>query len=139
MLEYCEQKKIQWWGKDLGWTLIKGDRASGEYANLKSYRLYLEMRNKIKECYLWFYGSEGSCAVIDETKNMDTWAIDVWHSGNDKYALQLFRRKGHQENSFGDLPQKLGLSWNGKRYEKKDMEKDDAIDKAKEIIASLMK
>ena len=44
LLKYCEKKKIQWWGDNLGWTLIKRDRASGEHANLKSYKLYLELK-----------------------------------------------------------------------------------------------
>ncbi len=46
LLEYCEQKKIQWWGNDLGWILIKRDRASGEYIKVKSYRWLMDICNR---------------------------------------------------------------------------------------------
>lgn len=139
LLEYCEQKKIQNWGKDLGWTLIKRDRASGEYANLKSYRLYLELKDKINIHDVWFYSYEGSCAVIDETTNHNTWAINAWHYGNDLYAIQLFHRDQNVscENTFGNIPQTFDLVWNEKRYEKKRLTKDEAIELVFALIAKL--
>ena len=127
LLGYCEQKKIQWWGDELGWTLIKGDRASGEYANLKSYRLYLELKTRFPEDNVWFYSTSNTCAVIDENEEGSGWAIDAWHTGNDKYSINLFRRKGSTENTFGELPSEIELQWNGKRYEKTDMDAETTI------------
>ncbi len=138
LLEYCEQKKIQWRGEELGWTLIKGDNARGEYANLKSYGLYLELKNCFPGNYIWFYGKEGSCVAIDETTSRNTWVVDVMHSGNNKYALELHRRNGVPiENTFKEIPQKYGLTWNGKRYEKKDMERTKTIELLKSIVDDL--
>lgn len=135
LLEYCEQKKIQWWGDDLGWTLIKGDRARGEHANLKSYRLYLELKTIIPDNKdLWFYSYRNTCAAIDENKAHSGWAIDAWHTGDDKYSINLFRRKGHTENTFGDLPSVFKLQWNGERYEKTGMDKETIIDIIKKLI-----
>ncbi|MBQ3750034.1 MAG: DUF262 domain-containing protein [Bacteroidales bacterium] len=136
LLKYCEQKKIQWWGDDLGWTLIKGDRASGEHANLKSYRLYLELKKIIllPDKDLRFYSYYNTCAVIDENKAHSGWAIDAWHKGDDKYSINLFRREGHTENTFGDLPSVFKLQWNRKRYEKTDMDKETIIDIIKKLI-----
>ena len=126
LLGYCEQKKIQWWGDELGWTLIKGDRASGEYANLKSYRLYLELKTKIPDDNVRF-SSGNKCAVIDENKEHSGWAIAAWHTGNDKYSINLFRRKGETENTFGELPSVFELQWNGERYEKTYMDTETTV------------
>ena len=141
LLKYCEQKKIQWWGDDLGWTLIKGDRASGEHANLKSYRLYLELKKIIllPDKDLWFYSYDNTCAVIDENKAHSGWAIDAWHTGNDKYAINLFRRNNQStENSFGDIPIRFSLVWNGERYEKKELTKDMTIEIIHNMVSELM-
>ena len=129
LLGYCEQKKIQWWGDELGWTLIKGDRASGEHANLKSYRLYLELKKIIlpPDKDLRFYSYDNTCAVIDENKAHSGWEIDAWHIGNDKYSINLFLRKGETENAFGELLSEFNLQRNGKRYEKTDLSKEDTI------------
>lgn len=132
LLEYCEQKKIQWWGDDLGWTLIKGDRASGEHANVKTYRLFLDLAKQNNESVfasrdLWFKGYDGSRVLIDENNNHSGWAIDAWHTGNDKYSINLFRRKGSTENTFGELPSEIELQWNGERYEKTDMDAETTI------------
>ena len=141
LLKYCEQKKIQWWGDDLGWTLIKGDRASGEHANLKSYRLYLELKKIIllPDKDLWFYSYDNTCAVIDENKAHSGWAIDAWHTGNDKYAINLFRRNNQStENSFGDIPNHFSLDWNSERYEKKELTKEEALTIIQQIVSKLM-
>lgn len=139
LLKYCEQKKIQWWGKNLGWTLIKGDRASGEHANLKSYRLYLELKRLLDRFVsVWYYGYpddyKNSCVVIDETQYRNTWAIDLWHSGNDNYALQIFRRDKDSEKSFDELIKQFDLYLNEDRYEKRDLKKEDVINLAKNIV-----
>ncbi|MBR6227475.1 MAG: DUF262 domain-containing protein [Bacteroidales bacterium] len=137
LLEYCEQKNIQWWGDELGWVLINKGNARGPYANLKSYRLHLYFKKKVSNCYVWFYSKESSCAVIEENKEQKGWAIDAWHIGNDRYAINLFRRQNSSLNSFGELPMVFNLLWNGERYEKKDMAKDQAIELVLALIAKL--
>ena len=137
LLEYCEQKKIRRWRDDLGWTLIKRDRASGEYANLKSYRLYLELKDTFNNFDVWFFGNNGSCAVIDENCEHNGWAIDVWHAGNDKYTLNLFRRNDAVvENTFGDLPNQFSLTWNGKKYVNEYLSEEDVVKLVKSLVVS---
>ena len=136
LLAYCDQKKIQWWGDDMGWVLIKRDRAY-EYANLKSYRLYLELKECIIKHDVRFCGEEGSYAVIDETDKHNTWEIHIWYSGGEKYALQLFIKDGKTENSFGDLPQIFGLTWNGDRYEKLGFSKSEILEITQGIVNRL--
>ena len=139
LLGYCEQKKIQWWGDELGWTLIKGDRASGEYANLKSYRLYLELKTRFLEDNVWFYSTGNTCAVIDENEEGSGWAIDAWHTGNDKYSITLFRRNNQStENSFGNIPIRFSLVWNGERYEKKELTKNEVLKMIQNLLAELV-
>lgn len=137
LLKYCEQKKIQWWGDDLGWTLIKRDRASGEYANLKSYRLYLELKDKFKNFDVWFFGNNGSCAVIDENSEHNGWAIYVWHAGNG-YTLNLFRRNDAVvENTFGDLPNQFSLTWKGEKYVNEKLSKECVVKLVESLIGLL--
>lgn len=129
LLKYCDQKKMQW-NDELGWTLIKGDKKNSERANVKTYRLFLDLKKQEKETVLayhdlWFWGYDVSKVAIDENSNHSGWTIDVWHSGNDKYILNLFRRNNVVENSFGDLPSKFKLVWNGERYEINNLSIDD--------------
>ena len=87
---------------------------------------------------VWFYGKEGSCAVIDENSERNGWAIDLWHSGNDRYTLNLFRRKDVVvENTFGILPKEFSLKWNGERYEKENLSKNDIKTLIFDIIEQL--
>jgi hypothetical protein len=136
LLHYCEQKNIQWWGDDLGWVLIKKSNAR-TFANLKSYRLYLEILKRISDKDVWFYSNEASCAVVDENKERKGWAIDAWHTGNNRYAINLFQRHKQTHNSFGELPNTFNLLWNGERYEKKGLTKEEAIELVLALIAKL--
>lgn len=137
LLEYCEQKNIQWWGNELGWVLINKGNARGPYANLKSYRLHLDLKKKVSNCYVWFYSKESSCAVVEENQEQKGWAIDAWHIGNDRYAINLFQRHKQTLNSFGELPIAFNLLWNGERYEKKGLTKDEAVELVLALIAKL--
>ena len=136
LLKYCEQKNIQWWGDELGWVLIKKSNAR-TFANLKTYRLYLDLKKAIPSHYVWFYSNESSCAVIEENEEHKGWAIDSWHTGNDKYAINLFLRHKPTEGAFGKLPSLCGLTWNGERYEIKALSKFEAIGILKEILVHL--
>ena len=83
---------------------------------------------------LWFYSYDNTCAAIDENKAHSGWAIDAWHTGNDKYSINLFQRKRDTENTFGELPSEFELLWNGKKYEKTDMDKETIIGVIKKLI-----
>ncbi len=137
LLKYCHKKKIQWGGDELGWNLIKENDAR-EYANLKTYRLYLEIKGIHTVNDVWFYGKERSCAVIDENSERNGWAIDLWHSGNDRYTLNLFRRKDAVvENTFDKLPGMFSLKWNGERYERENLTKEEVKELVFNIIEQL--
>ena len=104
---------------------------------MKSYRLYLELKKIIllPDKDLRFYSYDNTYAVIDENKAHSGWAIDAWHKGDDKYSINLFRREGHTENTFGDLPSVFKLQWNNrKRYEKTDMDNETIIDIIKKLM-----
>ena len=142
LLEYCNQKKMQW-KDELGWILLKGDKMSGEHANVKTYRLFLDMKTQEKDSilacrYLHFWGYNGSKVAIDENYDLTGWVIDVWHSGNDRYTFNLFHRKDAiGANTFGDLPSNFCLVRNGDCYEKKDLKKEEVKELVFNIIEQL--
>jgi hypothetical protein len=87
----------------------------------------------------WFYSYGNTCAAIDENKAHSGWAIDAWHTSNDKYAINLFRRNNHStENSFGDIPIRFSLVWNGERYEKKELTKNEVLKMIQNLLAELV-
>lgn len=122
LLKFCLQKNIQWHGKALGWVLMRSVNMRGEHANLKSYRLFLDLKNAQVwdgRWRWWFYDKEATCAVLelDEQKI----AIDIYHSGDDLYTLQLFLRgkptEAQSHAKLGGVAQTFGLDWNGERFE----------------------
>ncbi len=133
LLQYCEHKKIQWWGEELGWVLIKQDNAR-KFVNLKTYHLYLDLKEKTNLVEVW--ERDQSCAFI-QPKSED-WTIDAWHSGFDKYAINLFRRHKSTENSFGNVPIHFDLAWNGERYEKNELTKDEVFDMIQDLVSELV-
>lgn len=142
LLRYCNQKKMQW-ENELGWTLLKGDKKRGEHANVKTYRLFLDMKSQEKDSilacrYLHFWGYNGSKVAIDENNDQTGWVIDVWHSGNDRYTFNLFHRKDAVgENTFGDLPSDFGLDWNEGKYEKNNLNKEEVKKLVFDVIEKL--
>lgn len=121
LLEYCLRKNIQWHSPK-GWFLLRGQTTSGSYANLMSYRMYLDMKaTPFWDPSVWslsYYEKEGSCTVFDNTGS--NIAIDVIYCGNLKCRLQVFRRDIDSENTKNDLSSlatNLNLDWNGERYE----------------------
>lgn len=132
LLKFCKQKNMQW-GGEKGWVLIKKKMRSGEHANLKAYRLYLDLK-KDENCAwnseqwkLWFYYKGGSCVVFEnKSKNV---VIDIRYLGSDKYQVQLFRRKIDAKNykqQLSDIGQNLDLKWGEmNRYISGDLEEND--------------
>ena len=132
LLKYCTKKNIQWWGDELGWVLISQGTAR-KFVNLKTYRLYLELKEKNDMVDVW--QQDQSCVFI-QPKPAE-WTIDTWHQGSDKYAVNLFRKHKKTENSFSDIPDEFCLLWNGARYEKKGLTKDEATELVLALIAKL--
>lgn len=134
LLKFCEQKNIQWEDKK-GWFLIKKKMRSGEHANLKAYRLYLNLK-KDENCVwnseqwkLLFYTKEGSCVVFENnSKNV---VIDIRYMGSEKYQVQLFRRNIDAKNykqQLSDIGQNLDLKWGEmNRYISGDLEEKDIL------------
>lgn len=132
LLRYCTKKNIQWWGDELGWVLISQGTAR-TFVNLKTYRLYLDLKDKSNMVHVW--EKDQSCVFVQPKS--EAWTIDAWHQGSDKYAVNLFRRHNKTENSFEEIPDEFGLLWNGERYEKKDMAKDQAVELVLALLAKL--
>jgi len=134
LLKFCEQKNMQWASDKDGWLLLRGQRANGGRANLKSYRIFLDLKKETFEnkWELDFYPLETTCAYFDwKEKNI---AIDIFHNGNDKYVVQLFRRKLEVESYFAKLASQLELTFNGKRYESAPQIKDYIILFVKQVM-----
>ena len=136
LLEFCEQKNMQWASDKDGWLLLRGQRASGGRANLKSYRIYLDLKNE-KFDSNWegpnFREADETYAYFDwKEKNI---AINIFHNGNDKYVVQLFRRNDLEvESYFTKLASPLKLKFNGERYESAPKIKDDIIPFVKQVM-----
>lgn len=136
LLKFCKQKNMQWAGDKDGWLLIQGQRASGRHANLKSYRVYLDLKKETFDSN-WegpdFWDMGETCAYFDwKEKNI---AIDIFYNGNDKYVVQLFRRNDLEiESYFAKLASSLELKFNGERYESAPKIKDDIIPFVKQVM-----
>lgn len=141
LLKYCQSKNIQDHGA-LGWVLIKGNRLSGQHANLKSYLLFLYLQ---KESFwrqrTWkidFYPSERTCVFFD-LKEEDI-AIDIYYIGKEEYQLQVFCRGNQNEKGkvcLNNLATTFELEWNGKRYDSGAFDCEGIIELLKGIIFSL--
>jgi len=140
LLTYCKQKNIQW-DSQKGWLLVQGQKTSGAYANLKSYRLYLDLKSApFWDSTVWsinFYSYEGTCTYFDnELKNI---AVDINYCGADNYKILVFQRNLHSEaikNNLQNLANSDNLKWNGKRYESTFQNKENIIKLLKNIFTA---
>lgn len=150
LLEYCKKKNIQW-GNDQGWILIQWDKRSGPHANLKSYRLYLDLRDKIlgnKDTWkLNFDPSHNTCCYLDyKDKGI---AINILFSetieGTDKYQLLLFKREEREDGKekLSPIAEICSLSWreasseNYYRYESPLLNKDAIIERLQKVMEAI--
>lgn len=143
LLAFCHEKNIQWDGEETGWILLEKSRRTGPYANLKSYRLFLELKaTPVWNENTWklsFYKREGTCAYLDyEQHNI---AIDIFHSAKDLYTLQLFSRKGEsiddRKHRLSLCAHSFSLEWNGERFEKSAMTKEQVVDLLKKLCDTI--
>src|SRR5574344_22700 len=134
LLNYCAEKNIQWISDEQGWLLLQGKRANGPHANLKSYRLYLDLKVKYEKNWeLNFYYQENTCAYFDWNEKQV--AIDIYHSGNEHYTLELFRREeGEVKSFFAKIVGPLKLTFNGERYVSTPKSHDEMILYIKQVM-----
>ncbi|TDW52743.1 uncharacterized protein with ParB-like and HNH nuclease domain [Flavobacterium sp. 270] len=135
LLEYCTQKNIQYSHKD-GWLLVSGQKTSGDYAILKFYRTYLDMKSvpfwDIEAWKVNFYGTYGRCIYFDN-KEADI-AIDLIFVDESNYKVEVFRRKSNSDSIKNDLLfLEQDLNWNGVRYESNLINIQDSIELIKRI------
>ena len=135
LLAYCSKKNIQYSQKH-GWLLVQGQKTSGDYAYLKFYRTYLEMKAApfwdFSKWSIGFYGKYGSCIYLDHIqKNI---AIDLIYDDNINYKVQVFQRNIAFDTIINDLSNlALNLNWNGERYESNQTSIKNSIELIKEI------
>lgn len=123
LLNYCQQKNIQY-HDDVGWALIPQKNAT-KYANLKTYRLYLDLKKfQWEDCIINFCEQNGSCVHFDLQVSKAT--INIYYKGQDKFYLQLFRAKNQEvQNYFSKVALPLNLKFNGNLYESLPLPKED--------------
>lgn len=147
LLDFCKEKNIQWGGEQ-EWILVQGSKRSGAHANLKSYRLFIDLRNsKLINNNKWelnFYPYYDTCCFINN-KEKDL-AIDLFFSKNingvDYYKLLLFKRvKGKKgQDELLAIAEKYNLKWQEKtseeyyRYESLLLDKESTLNNLQDII-----
>lgn len=136
LLEYCTQKNIQY--SQNGWLLVRGQKTSGEYAILKFYRIYLDLKSapfwNTQEWKINFYGVHGKCIYFDNAE-ADI-AIDLTFVDDANYKVEVFRRKSDCNTIKNDLLLvEQDLNWNGesKRYESNLSNLENCIELIKKI------
>lgn len=146
LLDFCKEKNIQWGGEQ-EWILVQGSKRSGAHANLKSYRLFIDLRNSKLINNKWelnFYPYYDTCCFINN-KEKDL-AIDLFFSKNingvDYYKLLLFKRvKGKKgQDELLAIAEKYNLKWQEKtseeyyRYESLLLDKESTLNNLQDII-----
>ncbi|CAM4161574.1 DUF262 domain-containing protein [Flavobacterium antarcticum] len=137
LLQFCHKKNIQWHSPK-GWFLLSGKAMSGAYANLMSYRMYLDMRSApfwdSTKWKLTYYDRDGTCSVFYNTEfNI---VVDIVYCSNLQYKLEVFRRDISFEdtkNDLSSLSKSLNLFWNGERYVSDQIDKKDSIELIKRV------
>lgn len=128
LLAYCNQKNIQWAGDKLGWILVKNEKTSGEHANLNTFRLFLELKDKIFWMEEWgvlkFYPYNGSCAYLDNNSKNVT--VDIKYSGDNLFHIQFFRKNNIKANVYKEQLQIIA-----KKYSLEWIEKDESFSSKK--------
>ena len=155
LLAYCEQKNIRKW--DASYRLVKKQNAT-TFLELETFYLYLELivSSRIASRValskkdgidyndngwkMWLWEHDGSALVFDKMWNSLSVAIDVHYNKTKKndWDVQLFLRpgKGNTETDLNGIASSNGLSWNGERYELRDLSKSDVIDKINALLIS---
>lgn len=142
LIKYCKQKNIQWHG-DKGWALIKEVKAT-TFANLKSYRLHLDFKKdnffKNEQWEVGFYPQGRTCVFFKKRNDDRQVGIDVLHTENDKYKLELFSHNetSNAEQFLKDVAEKFSLKFGeDNRYNSELKSRDEIYALTKELIEDL--
>lgn len=143
LLAYCKQKNIQWNHDTESWILIEGQNRRGRYANLYSYRLYLDFNANPFWNNNWkidFYPKETTCAYFDYSK--ENIAVDIYYEGQDFWRLEFFNRDNASEDQrkyLDEVANKLSLMKpeNSKRYKSTQNTKENVITLLKNIFDTI--
>lgn len=126
LFNYLGKKRYVREKSDHGFTMFKGERMTGQHAELYSYLFYLN--NQKDETFLPFtkpkyYEATGDaknkrpCAYIEQWNYKNThYAIDIYYSDN-RYKLRFFyREKGEYYNEVIDVLEKSGFEEKNNNY-----------------------
>lgn len=127
LLQYCEEKNIRYWRGT--WFLIKKERWSGEHANIRAYKYYLNLRNEEKKegWKLCFYSRDNTCVFYDKDSDKQPYiAIDmIWNAGenHDLMEIDLFLKPTNNaaimetaQTMLKDVAESLSYNWIDGRY-----------------------
>lgn len=138
LLKYCEQKNIQIHG-NLGIVLIKWEKASGPHINLKSYLLYLNLKEypNYNNWELNFNECGKTCTYFKhQVKNIN---IDINYVDDDKYQIQIYNKKTQDlaEINEYELIQEYSLKEKDKRLNSELSNYDDIMELLKQLLDKL--
>lgn len=152
LLEFCNQKNIQWDNDTSSWTLIEKKYRSGSHANLYVYHLHLELlRKKTWNENKWiqkFWDKDKTCVFFTfHTKHI---VIDIYHIMTEInldtdtkdifFQLQLFNRNEAVEDdkkNIENIAVKFNLELKGDRFTSKRVVKDNILDLLQGIMAEI--
>lgn len=116
LLEYCEQKNIQW-DDNSNWILIRKQRST-RYISTFNKHLLEFLKKELKSFSGWKVWDYEENRVVVENYDLD-FVFDIWNHKDEYWSIEFFKRKVNDiENSLKPL---VDSSWtfNGERYEKR--------------------
>ena len=116
LLEYCEQKNIQW-DDNSNWILIRKQRST-RYISTFNKHLLEFLKKELKSFFGWKVWDYEENRVVVENCDLD-FVFDIWNHKDEYWSIEFFKRKVNDiENSLKPL---VDSSWtfNGERYEKR--------------------
>lgn len=116
LLEYCEQKNIQW-DDNSNWILIRKQRST-RYISTFNKHLLEFLKKELKSFSGWKVWDYEENRVVVENCDLD-FVFDIWNHKDEYWSIEFFKRKVNDiENSLKPL---VDSSWtfNGERYEKR--------------------
>lgn len=89
LLEYCQEKNIQWWWDTI--YLITKRTARSNHANLHAYKYYLHLKDKKTEGWqLYFDSSDMTYTYYSQTKDTHRIRISMqWNVGKDHSQMEI--------------------------------------------------
>lgn len=130
LMDYCTEKKLQWHNKS--WYLMERERWSAGHANINTYKYYLYLQDNGRTFEGWekakFWEKDNTCVYYEQSKDQPYVCIDIiWNEGKDnrQVEIDLFMKPTNKaevaelaEQSLQSVANRLGYTWNSKRYVK---------------------